>query len=146
MTRIEFKIVGKPPKKIRGKSSWTSDSQAEPIKELRKAAYLASKSSKIELIKGSISIEIDIYLPNSFNNPSRPELFWGDLDNIISGICESFKRAPPNFPFFMEDSSEGESLFYYDDSQIDSIKAKKHVVSDNEPAYYTIAIEEFSLV
>jgi len=141
MARIEFEVVGKPPKKIRGKSMWSSDSQSGLIQELRRAAYLAEEKSSTEFLHINISIEINIYASKFHHDPQKPEQYLGDLDNLISGICECFQKAPKLYKYLLNDPSKGNPIFYNNDNQITSIHAFKHILSDQEPTYYTISIE-----
>jgi Holliday junction resolvase RusA-like endonuclease len=141
MVRVVFRVAGKPPKKIRGKSLWTADSQASLVRELRKAAYIERENLKIEPLKNEVLLQIEVQLPTLNNNPMRQELFWGDLDNIVSGICESLQKANTRYKFISDDSANGKPILYDDDSQIVSINAIK-TVSDSEPASYRVIIEE----
>jgi hypothetical protein len=141
MVRIDFRIKEKPPKKIRGKSMWTAESQAGLVRELRKEAFNAKQSSGIEILYGEVTLEINIYVQETNNDPKRPELFIGDLDNLISGICESFQKPYSNYTYISEDPACGKSIFYNDDSQIVSIHALKNVLSNSESAFYRVSIE-----
>lgn len=142
MVSIELRVDEKPPKKIRGKSLWTADSQASLVKALRRAAYDEREALKVDPFKKNISITIEVQLPASNNDPKRQEKFWGDLDNLVSGVCESLQKAHPRYKFISDDPTGGKPVIYDDDSQIDSIHATKIVVSDSEPAFYKVSIKE----
>ena len=142
MARVEFSVEKKPPKKIRGKSLWTAQSQAGLVSALRLAAYNKRESLKLRCFKSNISIHIDVQLPESHNNPERQDIFWGDLDNIISGICESLQKADKQYIFICTDPTGGEPIIYDDDSQIITIHAVKTLVKDPSLAFYKVSIEE----
>lgn len=141
MVKLEFRVEGKPPKKIRGKSLWTAESQVGLVRELRKEAFNARQSLAIEVLDGEVSLEVNIFVPESNNDPKRPELFVGDLDNLISGICESVQKPHPRYVYISEDSACGKSILYNDDSQVVSIHALKNVLTNLESAFYRVSIE-----
>lgn len=139
MVRIEFRVDEKPPKKIRGKSLWTAESQSKLVRELRRVAFAKRKSMGIEVLDGEISLEIKIFVSEINNEPNRPESFVGDLDNLISGICESLQKAHYLYTYG-DDPAGGKPIIYMDDNQIISIKAIKEMIPKGD-VYYEIVIE-----
>lgn len=142
MVSIGFRVDEKPPKKIRGKSLWTADSQASLVKALREAAYSERKKLEINPFKGNITLVIEVHLPALNNNPKKPEAFWGDLDNLVTGVCESLQKAYSQYKFIDNDPTGGDPILYDDDSQIEAIHASKIVVPDLETAYYKVSLRE----
>ena len=54
---------------------WTAESQAGLVRELRKEAFNAKQSLGIEILYGEVTLEINIYVQETNNDPKRPELF-----------------------------------------------------------------------
>ena len=135
MASIKFKVNDKPPKKIRGKSLWTFLPEALRIKELRDAAYHESGSQNFKVLEGPVSIKIEIHLHASSNNSASPEAFWGDLDNIVSGICEGLETAYTQYIYKSLDPTNGKPLIYIDDSQVAAIYAEKIIAPESCPEF-----------
>lgn len=141
MVRVEFRVDGKPPKKIRKKSLWTAKSQYNHIKELREKAHQAKTTSAIATFMNEVTLKIEIHVPSSQNINTRQEIFVGDLDNLISGICEGLMGTWSRYEYNQQDPAQGKPIMYNDDSQIKSIHAEKIVEPEDKKPYYTVSIE-----
>lgn len=142
---IKFTIPGKPPKK----SKWGNDNNAKLIITLREAALKARKEAGYsDYIDTNVSLKLTVYAPNIADleyrqtgdfDEKRPV---GDLDALISGVCDSLWSGPtPGINKFkpsllFEDHPEvapGNPIIVKDDSQIVSISATKEFHDD--PSY-----------
>jgi Holliday junction resolvase RusA-like endonuclease len=144
MTRIEFTVDGKPPKKIRGKSLWTAQSQYNLIKELRERAYQEKEASGTLTFTENVSLKIEVHVPSTHNDPKQQQNFVGDLDNLISGICEGLMGAWSTYKYNQQDPTKGKPIMYNDDSQIQAIQADKIIEPNDTKPYYTVSIKTVS--
>ena len=143
MIRISFDVKGKPPKK----SQWGTNDASLVIK-LREEALQARKSKEIpEGYDGPVKLNLIVYAPNISNMEYKqtgdddPKKFVGDLDSLVSGVCEYLQPAPTNpeiknSPLFDGKDEIGTSvpLIIKNDSQITEITAKK--ILDEELHYH----------
>ena len=144
MTRIEFSVENRPPRKYRNNSLWSSDSEAPLVKKLRECAINARKNTGLnEHFSCPVKIELIVYSSNiaSINDSYN---YVGDLDAFVSGICESLqpadKQAHIHEIFVVnEDSYPTKPILFLDDSQVIEINARK-VKSENTS--YTLSIED----
>lgn len=142
---IIFTVKGKPPKK----SKWGNDNNAKLIITLREAALKArNEAGYSDYIDTNVSLKLTIYAPNiadleyrqtGDSDEKRPV---GDLDALISGVCDSLWAGPtPGVNKFKpsilfedhKDVRPGKPLIVKDDSQIVNISATKEVRDD--PSY-----------
>jgi len=142
---IKFTVKGKPPKK----SKWGNDNNAKLIISLRETALKARREAGYsDYIDTNIHLKLTVYAPNIVDleyrqtgnfDEKRPV---GDLDALISGVCDSLWAGPilginkfkPSLLF--EDHPDvrpGKPIIVKDDSQIVSISATKEVRDD--PSY-----------
>lgn len=141
---ITFFIHGRPPRKYRGQSIWSSDDEAPLVKTLRQIALDARKEKGIECFECPVKLELTI---SAFNitNRNNPENYVGDLDAFVAGICESLSitdgQAEPN-PIFQESDEiyPDKPILIKDDCQVVKIKAKKIKIPSDETSY-TVSIE-----
>jgi Holliday junction resolvase RusA-like endonuclease len=146
---IKFTIPGKPPKK----SKWGNDNNAKLIITLREAALKARKEAGYsDYIDTNVNLKLTVYAPNIADleyrqtgdfDEKRPV---GDLDALISGVCDSLWAGPiPGVNKFKPSSlfedhpdvGPGKPIIIKDDSQIVSISATKEVCEDSS---YTVEI------
>ena len=146
--QISFDVEGKPPKK----SQWGKDG-ADLVIKLRDAALDARKNAGIHhCYHGHVKLSLVVYAPNISHVHYRqtsdddPKKFIGDLDSLVSGVCEYLQRAEPEdetfnlSPLFNEKPEIGPKvpLIIKEDSQIVEIIAKK---IPNEIPHYHVEIE-----
>jgi len=143
MTQISFDVKGKPPKK----SQWGTNDASLVIK-LREKALQARKNKKLsEGYDGPVKLNLIVYAPNISDMEYKqtgdddPKKFVGDLDSLVSGICEYLQPAPTNpdieiSPLFNGKDEIGPSvpLIIKNDSQIMEINSKK--LEDEELHYH----------
>ena len=118
MQPIEVNDV--PPKKDGANSMWGKASEIPRIKELRRKV-LAGLDGR-EPSGGSVSLELTVFAPASA----------GDLDNFITGICDSLMAAHPSVRWsetawadVPREAWPDRALVYLDDSQVQQITARR---------------------
>jgi len=143
---IRFDVKGKPPKK----SQW-STSDAILIIKLREAALKARKNAgHFHCYHGPIKLNLTVYAPNISHvkykqyGDDDPNKFIGDLDSLVSGVCEYLQSAPPapkDNTFVPSSLFDGKDeigpnvpLIIKNDSQIVEINAK--MIPDKTPHYH----------
>ena len=141
--KIIFDVDGKIPKK----SNWGTD-DAKLIIKFREAALCARNNAKLsEGYKGAVKLSLIVYAPNIDNMDYKqtgdddPNKFIGDLDSLITGVCEYLQPAPTNPELIIHSAFEGKDeiaphipLIIKNDAQIVEIDAKK--VRDNNLCYH----------
>jgi len=143
MVEITFCIKNQPPKKISEKSMWSTDSQAPLIIELRKQALKARNRAGLDKpIKTKLTLEMKLF-------GSEKELDEiGDLDNLLSGVCDALQPKPNNpelrpSQIFNspehEDVSPEKAILYENDSQVYKLQAEKKKSSYEK--YYAVTIK-----
>jgi len=147
MTQISFDVKGKPPKK----SQWGTNDASLVIK-LREKALQARKNKKLsEGYDGPVKLNLIVYAQNISDMEYKqtgdddPKKFVGDLDSLVSGICEYLQPAPTNpdieiSPLFngKDEIEPSVPLIIKNDSQIMEISAKKVV---DETLHYHVDID-----
>ena len=143
MVEITFCVKGHPPKKISEKSMWSTDSQAPLIIELRKQALEARRRAGLEEpIKTKLSLELKLF-------GSEKELDEiGDLDNILSGVCDALQPKPNNPELVpseiygspeYEDISPEKVILFENDSNIYKLYAEKR--TSKHEKYYAVTVK-----
>ena len=145
---IFFDVDGKPPKK----SQWGTD-DAKLVIKLREAALKARKDAGLfDCYHGHVKLSLVVYAPNIThmqyrqNDDNDPKKFVGDLDSLVSGVCEYLQRAVPQDETFTPSSlfeakpeiGPEVPLIIKNDSQIVEINAKKMF---DENLHYHVEIE-----
>lgn len=136
---VEILIEDIPPKKHGAKSMWDNKTESKRIVSLRKKLLENIK----EPIKGFLKLNLFLYVPKK-----KIESI-GDLDNFITGVCDSLQVSHFGINKFDEvfNKSENKDIhpkkiyFIENDSKIISIIAKKEKTIKNNP-YYKIILEE----
>ena len=132
--KIKFEVDGRPPRK----SNW-GKKDADLIIKLRKAALTARKDAGIdEGYDKPVKIKLTVYATNIVDmgykqsGDDDPDKFVGDLDSLISGVCEYLQPAPENPEITIDpmlkkgdEISHDRALIIKNDSQIIEITAKK---------------------
>lgn len=144
MQKMEFEVRDSlPPKNVKPRSMWNSETEIPCIIELRKKALEAFEGKSV--LSKNIKLGIEIHIPASYNKP-------GDLDNFIKGVCDSLyvpkvSLGNPNFPIHESfDLEENEDIhpstfeIIEDDEQIVEIHATK-TIGESESLFYRIRIE-----
>ncbi|MDO9390472.1 MAG: RusA family crossover junction endodeoxyribonuclease [bacterium] len=122
-----FKVKGLPPIKKSEKSMWATN--VEQIKALKNAAKNAYAGPLLQRVKLKVTI---------FINEQDKQ---GDLDNMISGICDALQEPHKNVtPKTRKKYSVDElkPVFYKDDSQIINIEAV--IKSTDEKPHYIVTV------
>lgn len=131
--RVYFDIEGIPP----SKSKWSKD-DADLIIKLRENALQARQKKGFDIFHGPIKLTLIIYAPNITNidykhsGSKDPNRFVGNLENLVSRVCEYLQAAPTNpdddiIPIFNRKKEIGPSipLLIKHNSQLVEISAKK---------------------
>ena len=148
--RIEFSVLGKPPKKSTGPSLWSEKSnQTELVANLRQKAFEASQKEGFDThFHGPVKLELTVYAPNILERKDRHD-YLGDLDALVGGVFESLQPAPKDnrelkiHPALknVKDIGSDVPIIVADDAQITTTIAKKR---QNVRASYTVLIESDS--
>jgi hypothetical protein len=143
--KVEFTVNGHPPKKHGEKSMWARDDEAPLVALLReKALETMSKNRINKCFACLVSLDITLFTPRS----SLESI--GDLDNFITGICDSLQaadlKAIPHlhrvFSLPRYRSIEPKRpLLISNDAKVVSIVAKKVLLAENENVYYRVILE-----
>ena len=143
MVEIAFCVKGHPPKKISEKSMWSIDNQAPLLIELRKQALEARNRSGIdEPLKTRLSLELKLF-------GSEKELDeMGDLDNLLSGVCDALQPKPNNPELVpseifnspeLEDISPEKAILFENDSNVYKLYAEKRISTLEK--YYAVIVK-----
>ena len=146
--RVEFIVKGLPPKKHGEKSMWARSDEAGRVANLRKEAFDArSHAGFNHPFHCLVTLELKVFVPKS-------ELeSIGDLDNFITGVCDSLQKADPKvLPYLhkvfqevvAEEASPRHALLFENDAKVVSITARKVALEDNQKKYYEVAVEPFN--
>jgi len=141
---ISFSVEGRPPRKYRNKSVWSTNEEAPIVKKLREHAIKARNDAGInDYFHGPVKLELTVFSQN-ISNISASHEYVGDLDAFIAGICESLQPANEQAPIhsvFKNTTTIYPNLpiLFEDDSQVVKINAKK---SKNEKTFYELSITE----
>lgn len=142
--RIEFTVLGKPPKKTVG-SMWSENSnQIQLVLDLRKNAYEAIKKTKLnELFSGPVKFTLTVYAPNILIRKDRYD-YLGDIDSLIGGVFEALQSAPNNpdlkiHPLLknVENIGSDVPLIVSDDAQVTTAIGKK-IKSTGDTSYHVL--------
>lgn len=133
---VEVRIDGLPPKKDGANSMWNKPVEVERLIRLRRAVLDALGGSGPYSQDISLRLEVHVGPTNTRQT--------GDLDNVITGVCDGLTAAHPGARLdkLWEDQPEIEPsrvIGFEDDSQVMSITARK-VVSDEE-AWYRLVLD-----
>ncbi|MBS4223836.1 RusA family crossover junction endodeoxyribonuclease [Lederbergia citrea] len=83
---IMFDVDGMPPRKDGGHSMWNKDKEVNKLIELRKQLDAALQKHQIPTpITDYLKLKVEIYLP-------KKHLEKSDIDNLVGGICDVFKK------------------------------------------------------
>jgi hypothetical protein len=128
--KIEFSVSGLPPKKDGANSMWRKGSELERIKALRIAAHRAM--GNYPLAQKWVHLDIKIY-----SHPGD-----GDLDNFITGICDSLMAAHPHTPWNIPDWINIDPqvqpihpVVYKDDVLVKKISSERLAPVEGSPRY-----------
>ncbi len=143
--RVEFTVMGTPPKKHGEKSMWARGDEAPRVASLRRKAFDARSQARLDgPFQSLVTLELEVFVPKS-------ELeSIGDLDNFITGVCDSLQAADPKvLPYlhkvFQEEVAKEATpehpLLIQNDAKVVSITARKVVLEENQKVYYKVAIE-----
>lgn len=146
--KIKFEVPGKPPQK----SMWGAEN--ELVANFRKAASKAKTEKGLNRsLSGPVRLNLIIYAKNIIERqrqetfPNDPDAYVGDLDNLVTGICEYLQSGPPNpetrFSSFLNspEIDPKKEILIHDDSQFSEIFSRK-IKSDTN--YYRVEIEELT--
>jgi Holliday junction resolvase RusA-like endonuclease len=138
--KIHFEVKGfAPPIKYGDKSMWTRPGQKEQVIELRKEAKRELGKRKLP-VKVPMELEIEISIPQS----QYDKYAKGDLDNYITGICDSLQKAHVNVLGYMDNKEEyiePDAFFLIDDDKyVRAITATKNHYEDIEELSYRVTL------
>ncbi len=142
--KISFEVKGRPPRKLRDRSLWSSDEEAPLVKKLREKALEARNKKIDDCFHGKIKLNLSIYT-NKILDKSGIHDYVGDLDSFVSGVCESLHPANIEALNYLHSVFKNnvkiypdKPILFDDDSQVIDINAKK---SSSKESYYVISIE-----
>jgi len=143
--RVRFTVMGRPPKKHGEKSMWARNDEAPRVASLREKALEARTKLGInDCFHSLVFLGLKIFVPKSQLESV------GDLDNFITGVCDSLQAADSKVflylhKIFHEPGREGidpkKALVIENDSKGVSILAKKIGLDENEEVYYDVVVE-----
>jgi len=143
--RIEFTVKGRPPKKHGEKSMWTRDDEASFVVSLREKALEArSKAGLGDCFRSFVVLELTVFVPQSQLESV------GDLDSLITGICDGLQAAdskvlPYLHKIFQEPGREKidprNALLIDNDAKVVSITARKEALYKDQEMHYKVAVE-----
>lgn len=147
-TKIVFTVEGKPPQKSR----WGDENNL--VANFRKAASKAKLDAKLDRsLSGPVRLNLTIYAKNIIDRqrqetfPNDPDAYIGDLDNLVTGICEYMQSGPVNpdtkFSSFLNNSEADpkKEILIHDDAQFIEIFSRK---IESKKNYYHVEIEELT--
>ena len=147
ISKIKFKVEGRPPRKSGLKSCWSiRGKEWELIYKLRDCAFEAKKPYGIDdYFKTNAKISIIIYTPYLTKKDEHEHI--GDLDTFVAGIFEAIQPAPQNKTLVIDEKLKNHPdfgseipLLIEDDSYITEVNAKK---IKNDDTFYEIEIINF---
>ena len=146
--KIEFEVDGKPPQKSR----WGDEN--ELVANFRKAASKAKIDAGLDCsFSGPVRLNLTIYAKNIIDRqrqeafPNDPDAYVGDLDNLVTGVCEYLQSGPINpdtkISSFLTNTETDpkKEILIHDDAQFVEIFSKKIKSQKN---YYRVEIEELT--
>jgi len=145
--KITFSVDGRPPRKYRNKSIWSSKQEAPLVKKLREHALKERNNKKLgECFYGKIEMNLKIFSNKRLIlDETATHDHIGDLDAFIAGIFESLQPAHKQALKFLDPIFKKDEVFpdkpilFKNDSQIVKIKAEK--LKSNKP-HYVVSISE----
>ncbi len=143
LQKIDILIEGMyPPIKSGSKSMWDNKAHAKRIVSLRKELAKKIKEST-RPIKDFLELNIFVYIPK--NKIDRRI----DLDNLITGVCDSLQDAKTkDFDKIFEEPEnkdvDPKITFIEDDKQIIKIIAEKRVTTKDKE-YYRVILKKADL-
>ena len=134
---IVFIVTGRPPRKFRGGSVWSSDSEAPLVKKLRQHALQARNQSRInQWFTTPVRLDLIIYSKNTYDSKAAHN-YVGDIDGFVAGVCESLQpaneQAPHHEIFDNKDVDPKLPILFSDDSLVVEVHARK--IKSEEPSY-----------
>ena len=130
MGPIQFTVEGSPPKKNGAKSMWGNETQAKRLVALREKA-LREKGS--QPFTGKVQLRVTVRVSD------QPGQDPGDLDNLVSGVCDGLMKAHPNALAWINKDEKFKKLWpnnsihpsraiaFEDDKQVMRICAEKRI-------------------
>lgn len=132
--RIEFEVVGVPPKKDGANSLWNKPVEFGRLASLRRAALAAMAGHP--LFSSDIRLELEVYASATL----------GDLDNFITGVCDGLQAAAKRTPIGQSWEAPAFAEIHprlpvaiLNDAAVVEIRAARRPVAG--PAHYRIVLE-----
>jgi hypothetical protein len=129
--KISFDIQGLPPKKDGANSMWNKRAELPRIRDLRAAAAYAMNGQPART--SPLCLRLHVYAHENA----------GDLDNFITGICDSLMAAHVNTPIdaslwieLPEAAQPNKAIAFHDDACITKIEAERMEPDANGPRYH----------
>jgi len=140
--RVRIDVPGLPPKKDGANSMWGKSVEKPRIVCLRRALR-DQLGDNLFRSKSKVSLELELRIPSA-------DLFRiGDLDNLVSGVCDAMMAANGSYwrsQTHSEPEWQGiqpnEAIALEDDPTIISIVARKIPVSDQTPSSYCLILDD----
>lgn len=141
--KIEFTVPGRPPRKFRGGSIWSSDTEAPLVKKLREHALQARNKAQVnQWFTSPVRLDLTIYAKNTYDSQAAHN-YVGDIDGFVAGVCEALQpaneQAPPHMIFDNKDVDPKIPILFLDDSLVVEVHAKK--IKAEDPSY-TILVQK----
>ena len=145
MGTIRFKVQGSPPKKGGAKSMWGNETQAKRLVALRKKALRKMGSHPFT---GKVRLRVTVQVSD------QPGQDPGDLDNLVSGVCDGLMKAHKNALVWINKDEKFKKLWpnnsihpsiaiaFEDDKQVMRICAEKRIGPGK--GSYKIRLEELA--
>ena len=136
---IEFRVDGDlPPKKDGANSMWQKPAEVQRLRLLRTAAARAMQG-RPPLCR-NITLELEIHVG------ARNSRSTGDLDNLVTGVCDGLMAADPRAirpDIWGADAGTAicpsMSIAIEDDSDVVAISAKK-IIGDTTAPWYLVRL------
>ena len=146
--KIKFEVDGKPPQKSR----WGDENDL--VANFRNAASKAKIDKGLDRsLLGPVKLNLTIHAKNIIDRqrqetfPNDPDAYVGDLDNLVTGVCEYLQACPTNpgtkLSSFLTSSETDpkKEILIHDDAQFVEIFSRKIKSQKN---YYHVEIVELT--
>lgn len=135
--KLSLVVPGVPPKKDGANSMWRKRSELSRLKALRLAAVKAIEENGQPIRSGEARLVLRVYAPAGA----------GDLDNFITGVCDSLMAADSRTPIdpllwdeLPEAARPDRPIVFVDDACITKIHAER-LPPDSSGSRYELELE-----
>jgi hypothetical protein len=136
-SKVEFTVDGRPPRKFRGGSVWSSDDEAPLVKKLREHALQARNDVLMyQAFDCPVRLDITIYAKNTLYYRDSHN-YVGDIDGFVSGVLEALEslneQVIPHKIFEDSKMNPKTAMLFENDAQVVEVHAKK--IQSEDPSY-----------